>query len=87
MLRIVYRDRSGTETTREIKPLGYVGKGRDWYLIAWSRLRDGLRAFKGERISAAVSTGEQTSLRPLRVEDLDINYGELRTMSTGTPEQ
>jgi predicted DNA-binding transcriptional regulator YafY len=87
VLHIVYRDRSGTETTREIEPMGYVGKGLDWYLIAWCRLRDGLRAFKGERISAMVPTGERPPRRPFRVEDLDIPYGELRTVSTGTPEQ
>jgi predicted DNA-binding transcriptional regulator YafY len=87
VLQIVYRDRAGIETSRAIEPLGYVGKGRDWYLIAWCRLRQDLRAFKGERISAAVSTGERSPLRPFRIEDLDIPRGELRTVSSGMPER
>jgi predicted DNA-binding transcriptional regulator YafY len=85
--QIVYRDRTGIETSRAIEPLGYVGKGRDWYLIAWCRLRQDLRAFKGERISAAVSTGERSPQRPFRIEDLDIPRGELRTVSSGMPDR
>lgn len=87
VLQIVYRDRSGTVTSREIEPLGYLGKGRDWYLIAWCRFRHDVRAFKGERISAAVSTGERSPRRPFRIEDLDISHGELRTVNTGLPER
>jgi predicted DNA-binding transcriptional regulator YafY len=87
VLQIVYRDRAGIETSREIEPLGYVGKGRDWYLIAWCRLRHDLRAFKGERISAAVPTGERSPQRPFRIEDLDIPRGELRTLNPGGPER
>jgi predicted DNA-binding transcriptional regulator YafY len=86
VIQIVYRDRSGSVTSREIEPLGYVGKGGDWYLIAWCRLRHALRAFKGDRISAAVPTGERSARRALRKEDLDISFGELRTVSMGMPE-
>lgn len=87
VLHIISRDRSGTESSREIEPLGYVGKGRDWYLIAWGRLRDGLHAFKGDRIIAAEQTGERAARRSFRIDDLDIPYGELRAVSTGTPER
>ncbi len=87
VLHIVYRDRSGTETSRDVEPMGYVGKGRDWYLIAWCRLRESLRAFKGDRISAVVPTGERPPRRPFRVEDLDIPYGRLWTVSTGRLDQ
>ena len=65
VLRLTYRDRSGAETVREIEPMGYVGKGADWYLIAWCRLRDGVRAFRGDRIVAAEPTGERPPRRPL----------------------
>ncbi len=85
VLHILYRDRSGTETSRDIEPLGYVGKGRDWYLIAWCRLRQDLRAFKGDRISAAAPTGERAPRRPFRIEDLNIPYGELRAVNTTPP--
>lgn len=77
VLRLEYRDRNGEATVRDVEPLGYVGRGRDWYLIAWCRLRDGLRAFRGDRIAAAEPTGERPPRRDFRAEDLDIVFGEL----------
>jgi predicted DNA-binding transcriptional regulator YafY len=78
VLEISYVDRNGIVTLRNVEPMGFVGKGADWYLIAWCRLRDGLRAFRGDRIAAAEPTGERPPRRPLRVEDLGIVQGELR---------
>jgi predicted DNA-binding transcriptional regulator YafY len=78
VLEISYVDRNGIATSRNVEPMGFVGKGADWYLIAWCRLRDGLRAFRGDRITAAEPTGERPPRRPLRVEDLGIVQGELR---------
>jgi predicted DNA-binding transcriptional regulator YafY len=78
VLEISYVDRNGIATSRNVEPMGFVGKGADWYLIAWCRLRDGLRAFRGDRIAAAEPTGERPPRRPLRVEDLGIVQGELR---------
>ncbi|PRZ42797.1 HTH domain-containing protein [Antricoccus suffuscus] len=83
VLQILYQDRSGTETVREVEPLGFVGKGRGWYLIAWCRLRNGIRAFRGDRIITAEPTGERSPRRDFRAEDLDIVYGELRTVGAG----
>ena len=81
VLQISYVDRSGVATSRQVEPMGLVGKGSDWYLIAWCRLRDGLRAFRGDRISAVEPVGERPVRRELRVEDLGIVYGELRAIS------
>jgi predicted DNA-binding transcriptional regulator YafY len=81
VLRIVYRDRDGAQTTRHIEPLGFVGQGRDWYLIAWCRLRNGIRAFRGDRISRAEPTGERRPMRTLDTSDIEIAYGELRPIT------
>lgn len=78
VLKIAYVDRQGSATTREVEPMGFVGKGSDWYLIAWCRLRDGFRAFRGDRITEATPLSERPTRRPLRSEDLGIVYGELR---------
>jgi predicted DNA-binding transcriptional regulator YafY len=80
VLRMAYVDRAGVVTSRDVEPMGFVGKGGDWYLIAWCRLRDGLRAFRGDRITDAKTTGERAPRRPLSVEDLGISYGQLRTV-------
>jgi predicted DNA-binding transcriptional regulator YafY len=80
VLRLVYRDRAGAESVRDVEPLGYVGRGGAWYLIAWCRLRGGIRAFRGDRIAGAEPTGERAVPRGLRAEDLDIAFGELRAV-------
>jgi predicted DNA-binding transcriptional regulator YafY len=77
VLRIAYVDRHGSASMRDVEPMGFVGKGSDWYLIAWCRLRDGLRAFRGDRITEATPLSERPARRPLSAEDLGIVYGEL----------
>lgn len=78
VLRIRYRDRGDTETVREVEPLGYVHRDRNWYLIGWCRTRDGMRAFRSDRIVTADPTGERPPRRELRAEDLEIPHGDLR---------
>ena len=80
VLQITYTDRDGVATLRDVEPMGFVGKGSDWYLIAWCRLRDGLRAFRGDRVTDAMPLSERPPRRPLRAEDLGIVHGELRNI-------
>jgi predicted DNA-binding transcriptional regulator YafY len=81
VLRIGYADRAGVTTMREIEPLGYVGSAAHWYLMAWCRLRDGLRAFRTDRITTVSVTAEVPPPRPLRREDLDIPPETLRQLT------
>jgi predicted DNA-binding transcriptional regulator YafY len=81
VLRIGYADRAGAATTREIEPLGYVGKDANWYLIAWCRQRDALRAFRTDRITSVSVTAETPPHRELRPEDLDIPAGKLSRLA------
>ena len=75
VLRIRYADKAGAATTREVEPLAYLG-GRDhWYLLAWCRLRDGVRAFRTDRIGLVTVTAE-VARRGLEPGDIDIP-GEL----------
>jgi predicted DNA-binding transcriptional regulator YafY len=83
VLRISYIDRNGGATVRDVEPMGFVGKGDNWYLIAWCRLRDGLRAFRGDRITQAEPLGERPPRRPLQAEDLGIIEGKLRAVGLG----
>jgi predicted DNA-binding transcriptional regulator YafY len=83
VLRIGYADRVGAATQREIEPLGYVGSAAHWYLMGWCRLRDGLRAFRTDRITSVSVTAEVPPARVLRREDLDIPYGKIRQLSLG----
>jgi len=83
VLRISYADREGVATERDVEPMGFVGKGDNWYLIAWCRLRDGIRAFRGDRINQAELLVERAPHRTLRAEDLGIVEGRLRAVGTG----
>ncbi|GAA5066507.1 helix-turn-helix transcriptional regulator [Nocardia callitridis] len=81
VLRIGYGDRASASTVREIEPLGYVGTPSHWYLVGWCRLRDALRVFRTDRITAVSVTAEIPRHRVLRREDLDIPYGKVRQLS------
>jgi predicted DNA-binding transcriptional regulator YafY len=83
VLRISYTDRDGGTTERDVEPMGFVGKGDDWYLIAWCRLRDGIRAFRGDRLIHAEPLSERAPRRTLRTEDLGIVEGRLRGVGLG----
>jgi predicted DNA-binding transcriptional regulator YafY len=47
---IAYRDMNGQESTRELWPLGMVGWGDHWTLLAWCEMRNAYRNFRFDRI-------------------------------------
>lgn len=53
VVEIDYRDRHGTLTRRAVEPVAVVDTGEWWYLVAYCRLRDGTRAFRLDRVTAA----------------------------------
>jgi predicted DNA-binding transcriptional regulator YafY len=81
VLRIGYADRAGTATVRDVEPMGFVGKQAQWYLVAWCRLRDEVRAFRLDRIASVAVTAEVPAPRPLHGDDLHIPYGVVRRLS------
>ena len=80
VVQLRYQDASGAESTRDVEPLGSIAKEGQWYLIAWCRLRHGVRAFRGDRMLSVEITDEQPPKRILRSEDLAIQYGRLRSV-------
>jgi predicted DNA-binding transcriptional regulator YafY len=65
VLRIVYVDRSGVSTERDVEPGVFIGgRGGFWYLVGWCRLREDVRVFRLDRIAGAALTGEPA--RPRR---------------------
>ncbi len=83
VLRIGYADRNGLLTHRDIEPLGFVGARGCWYLLAWCRLRDAVRAFRTDRITTVAVTAEVPAPRSLHQDDLDIPPGKLRRLVLG----
>jgi predicted DNA-binding transcriptional regulator YafY len=73
VLRIDYVDKQGMPTEREVEPVMFLAGRKGWYLLAWCRLRDDLRAFRLDRIITGVDTGLPAPVRPpemLAVADL-----------------
>lgn len=54
---IYYRDETGADTHRTVRPLGLVFWGKVWTLIAWCELRTDFRMFRIDRIAAAEAAG------------------------------
>jgi predicted DNA-binding transcriptional regulator YafY len=63
VLRLHYMDKEGTPTEREVEPVMFMAGPEAWYLVAWCRLRDGLRVFRLDRIIASHDTGELVPAR------------------------
>ncbi|MEV0893450.1 YafY family protein [Promicromonospora sp. NPDC050262] len=81
VLRLRYTDRAGVATTRDVEPLGFVGSSTAWYLLAWCRLRDGIRAFRLDRVDRVTATSERAPRRVVRPEDVQVPDGDLRTLT------
>jgi predicted DNA-binding transcriptional regulator YafY len=63
VLRLHYIDKQGAPTEREVEPVMFMAGPEAWYLVAWCRLRDGLRVFRLDRIIASHDTGERVPAR------------------------
>jgi predicted DNA-binding transcriptional regulator YafY len=56
VVRLRYVSRDGSTTTRDVEPILFGSTGGRWYLIAWCRLREGVRWFAVARIEHAAVT-------------------------------
>lgn len=81
VVRLRYQDGTGAESVRDVEPLGSISKDGQWYLVAWCRLRDGVRAFRADRMRSIEVTDERPAQRTVRPEDLAIQYGRLRSVA------
>jgi predicted DNA-binding transcriptional regulator YafY len=68
VLAIRYRDRRGQETARRVEPVILAHTEGQWYLVAWCRLREGVRWFRLSRVVRADVTHE--AYVPRAVEDV-----------------
>lgn len=79
--RLRYTDREGRSTTRDVELVGYVASTTAWYLLGWCRLRDGLRAFRLDRVDRVTATAEVAPRRTVRLEDVQVPEGDLPTLT------
>jgi predicted DNA-binding transcriptional regulator YafY len=76
VLEMVYCDRNGDESTREIWPLSIVFMDENLMLLAQCLLRDDYRAFRVDRIGSFHLTGK--SFKPHRVGMLRVYLEQLK---------
>jgi predicted DNA-binding transcriptional regulator YafY len=55
-INLTYTDAKGESTRREVEPMIFALTRRRWMLVAWCRLRDGVRWFDLTRIQSATAT-------------------------------
>jgi predicted DNA-binding transcriptional regulator YafY len=77
-LRIAYQDEQGRATERTVRPIALIYYSAHSVMVAWCELRNGLRNFRADRISAghALSerfAGEGDRMRRLWVDGWEIN--------------
>ncbi|MBI4936970.1 MAG: YafY family transcriptional regulator [Nitrosomonadales bacterium] len=63
---IAYQDMNGQNTTRTLWPLGMVGWGDHWTLLAWCEMRVAYRNFRFDRIQGIEALPEQYPAHPQR---------------------
>ncbi len=77
VVTIEYYDRNGRLSSRSVEPIGLVGGGEHWYLVAWCRLRSGVREFRLDRVRQFARTDEVAVPRLATLAGL--NVGDLGT--------
>ena len=75
ILAISYKDLSGKDTQRQIRPLGLWFWGKVWTVIGWCELRQDFRAFRTDRIETLTPTGDK--FRPERDKSLSEFYRQM----------
>jgi predicted DNA-binding transcriptional regulator YafY len=63
-VRLHYRDAKGIYSVRHVEPVTCLVHKDHWYLVAWCRLRRGIRAFRFDRILAVEPTGSPAPAHP-----------------------
>jgi predicted DNA-binding transcriptional regulator YafY len=58
VVELTYEDKTGARTQRMVEPVGLLSFEGRWYLQARCRLRGRMRAFRTDRVIAAVATDE-----------------------------
>lgn len=56
-IEMAYRDETGAETARVVRPLGLWFWGKVWTLVAWCELREDFRMFRVDRMAEWTEAG------------------------------
>lgn len=81
VLELSYVDRHGAVSDRVVEPLGLLGGGEHWYLLAWCRTRDAVRGFRLDRVRDVVMLDESAPVRDIDLTEIDALGREIVGLS------
>jgi predicted DNA-binding transcriptional regulator YafY len=81
VLRLDYVDKHGVPSERVVEPVMFLARDEYWYLVAWCRLRDELRAFRLDRVVSVQNTGEVAPARPTENLHLPCHVTQVTTFA------
>lgn len=81
VLRIDYVDKHGNATEREVEPVMLLAGPEAWFLVAWCRLRDELRAFRLDRVVTACDTGQPVPARDIELRNVPCHVTQVTALA------
>ena len=78
--------RPGAVTVRDVESMGLLRAADAWLLVGWCRLRDAVRGFRVERITALEILDETAPHRDPAVLDADLARWPSRSLAGRTPD-
>jgi predicted DNA-binding transcriptional regulator YafY len=81
VVRITYLGEDGSSTVRDVEAMGLLRAGDAWLLAGWCRLRDAVRGFRTERITALQVLEEVAPARGAGVWEADLARWSTRPLT------
>ncbi|HCD85733.1 MAG TPA: transcriptional regulator [Agrobacterium sp.] len=69
-LDLIYRDETGAETRRQIRPIAVIYYSETVNIVAWCELRQAIRNFRSDRVMACKTTGSFFKMEGERLRQL-----------------
>lgn len=85
VLSFAYHDETGTETQRDVRPLGLWFWGRAWTVVAWCELRGDFRMFRIDRLNRLAPAGR--GFKPEPGKRLVDFYRRMENENRGRPQE
>ena len=86
-LDLTYRDETGAETRRQIRPIAVIYYSETMNIVAWCELRQAIRNFRSDRVMACKTTGSFFKMEGERLRQLWMSGWQSNQLGNRTPER
>lgn len=84
---LTYRDETGAETRRQIRPIAVIYYSETVNIVAWCELRQAIRNFRSDRVMACKTTGSFFKMEGERLRQLWMSGWQSNQLGNRTPER